>query len=59
MLRRSRSTRENVEVCPEWFNWEVFRRFIGGDIPRGVQLRRVDASKPFGPDNVVLRKVAA
>lgn len=57
MLRRSRSTRECVEVVPEWFNWETFRRFIG-DIPRGVQLRRVDSSKPFGPHNIAFVKVA-
>lgn len=58
MLRRSRNPRLKVEVIPAWYEWETFKADIG-DVPDNTCLKRVDTSKPFGPDNIQIVKVAA
>lgn len=38
------------EVAPEWADFERFRDDMGRR-PDGTDLRRIDASKPWGPGN--------
>lgn len=57
-LRRARKPHSGVAVDLRWYQWERFKKDVG-DVPPGVQLRRMDRSRPLGPDNCQLTKLRA
>lgn len=44
------------ELCEEWKNYVVFKQWAMDNGYRdGVKVCRIDATKPFGPDNCVIK----